>query len=266
MMSVRNNQVNGFIGGAITGKPIEYFMELSREREDWLPVKGFEDQMRVSSFGRYETFTRQVGYYKGGKKPMIWKGKVHTPKPTGEEYPQVRLYSQSGVIYKNIHILVAEHFIPNPENKSTVNHDDGNKRNNNWWNLEWNTYDENNKHAKRTGLNKTIGETHHWATITNVQVLEIMSMNLPYEEIANMYGITPTAISCIKTGRTWGHITGIEHKNKPKLKPHQVVEIYKSSLPRKELAKIYNVTKEAIGYIKQGNSYYELTKNVKKST
>ena len=46
-----------------------------------------------------------------------------------------------------LHRIIAECFIPNPENKRTVNHIDGNKLNNAIDNLEWMTHSENHLHA-----------------------------------------------------------------------------------------------------------------------
>lgn len=68
-------------------------------------------------------------------------------------YECVKLTDRDGKkSHKTIHRLVAEHFIPNPLQKSEVNHIDGNKANNCISNLEWVTSSENKRHALQTGL------------------------------------------------------------------------------------------------------------------
>ena len=68
-------------------------------------------------------------------------------------YKYVTLYHKNLGKKLYIHRLMAELYLPNPENKRTVNHIDGIKHNNKLSNLEWNTDGENIQHAYDNGLN-----------------------------------------------------------------------------------------------------------------
>lgn len=67
-------------------------------------------------------------------------------------YYAVDLYENGQRFTERVHILVAEAFVPNPNNNPMVHHKDGNKHNNNAENLEWVTNKENCEHAWKTGL------------------------------------------------------------------------------------------------------------------
>lgn len=69
-------------------------------------------------------------------------------------YIQVSFRNGNNKINHQLHRIVAQLFVPNPESKSIVNHIDGNKDNNNSDNLEWVTKSENTKHAHDNGLIK----------------------------------------------------------------------------------------------------------------
>jgi hypothetical protein len=73
-------------------------------------------------------------------------------KPNGYVYAEFNVMGK--ISYIRVHRIIAETFIPNPENKEQVNHIDGDKSNNHISNLEWVTQSENALHAIKTGLQK----------------------------------------------------------------------------------------------------------------
>lgn len=109
--------------------------------EIWKDIIGFEGQYRISSLGRLQHYSKRFG----------WNILKNTNKKGW--YFNVVLINKNGKnLSVKLHRLVAEAFIPNPNNYPTINHKDGNKQNNNVENLEWCTPKQNFEHAKSFGL------------------------------------------------------------------------------------------------------------------
>lgn len=112
--------------------------------EIWKDIKDYEGLYQVSNLGRVRSF-----YGKNGKVTDV--AKILSGKADKDGYREVKLSKNGVVIYKRVHRLVAEHFLPG-DSSLQVNHIDGVKTNNNVTNLEWLTPRENTIHSHRTGL------------------------------------------------------------------------------------------------------------------
>ena len=106
-----------------------------------------------------------------------------------------------------VHRIIAELFIPNPENKGEVNHINGIKTDNRVENLEWVTPQENQQHSVRIGL-KPLG-TELWnGKFTREQVMTIIEERKngkTITELSAKYGVDETTISAISRGLRYKH-------------------------------------------------------------
>ena len=107
------------------------------EKHDFTPLKGFEHDYAISKDGRILSLLTDQ-YVK--------------PSVDSNGYLKVTLWKDGHSYTARVHKLVAEMFIPNPDNLPVINHIDGNKQNPHHTNLEWCTQQENVQHAHRTGL------------------------------------------------------------------------------------------------------------------
>lgn len=124
--------------------------------------------------------------------------KVLVPRKSRGGYLRVHLPYRRDVF---IHRLVAESFIPNVENKPTVNHKDGIKDNNRVENLEWATMSEQNYHKYRV-LNMPCHNKGKTKRVMNVDTGIIFNS---FKEAAQFCGIDPSRISkSVHQGRTAG--------------------------------------------------------------
>ena len=170
--------------------------------EVFVDIRGYEGY-QVSNHGR-------VRNNKTGKilKPYLTRG-----------YLRVSLYNKSGRKCKLVHRLVAEAFLPNPDNKSDVNHINGCKTDANVCNLEWVSASENMFHAHSSGLRpvlNTQGENNGFSKLTETQVRQIKKLlaqgSLTQKTISSQFNVSRETISSIKNGRRWQDVMNLPTK------------------------------------------------------
>ena len=141
--------------------------------EEWLFVVGTEEY-EVSSLGNVRSVPRTISNSDGRSREEDGRTLKFVKNKRG--YFSVAIYYNKNRRYMYVHRLVAMAFIPNPENKRTINHKDGIKTNNCVDNLEWNTDSENAIHAFKHKLRHIgSGAENH----TSIPVIQ-MSMDGAY--------------------------------------------------------------------------------------
>lgn len=124
--------------------------------EEWKDIKDFEGLYQISNYGRVKRLQKILKSYLLNHNTNVLKPKICRCQLKHNKYLGVVLTKNGRKYNKQIHRLVAEHFIPNPENKPCVNHIKPvlfNYCDNRVCNLEWCTKSENTQHMLMLGRN-----------------------------------------------------------------------------------------------------------------
>lgn len=158
-----------------------------KELEEWKFVNEYENIYEISSFGNI----RRVGSNKQ-LKPKL---------PKMPRYYTVVLYKNGVGKSLRIHRMVAQAFIPNPENKPQVNHIDGNKLNNNVANLEWCDNKYNQNQARKLGLLEKRDKKLRKPVIQYDKTGKIIKKHISLIEAQKATGIKNGNISLVCNGK-----------------------------------------------------------------
>ena len=154
--------------------------------ENWKDIPEFNGDYQASTFGNIRN--------KFGK---VLKQRINKHR---SDYLLIRFYGKPP--FHRVHRLIAKTFIPNIDNKTDVNHIDGNKSNNKIENLEWCTRSENMNHAYNTGL--AGGKSYNSKKLNNQDVKIIKKLideGSSIKEICNMYNVSQSYVSLIKNNK-----------------------------------------------------------------
>jgi len=191
------------------------------KKEIWKDIEGYEKVYQISNFGRVKSLARR------SKGNHFLKEKYLKTYLDKDFYEKISLYKKGKVKHYFVHRLVAQAFIPNPDNLPQVNHKDENKLKNEAINLEWCTAEYNTNYGTRNAralinfdyekrnLNKQFklgvensAKNRRKSIVAKLKSGEIKHFESIREAVANL-SVSESSIIMVLKGR-WKKCKGIE--------------------------------------------------------
>ena len=246
-----------------------FFINIITEKEQWkkIYIKNKITKYSISSYGNIKN--EETNY-------------ILHPAKDSDGYLIVSLYLNSKRYIRKMHRLVGIAFIPNPENKPTVNHKDGVKSNNYVYNLEWATYSEQMVHAFELGLVEGgKGEKNSMCKYSEKiihNICELLENGYNRSKISKQLEIPKSLIQRIVLERSWTHISSLYNIDPKKSKTpyskgqehyhascneemiHSVCKLLEEGkLSIKEISKKLNISKYIIKHILYNNTWKQIS-------
>jgi len=177
-------------------------------------------------------------------------------------YLRVCISVNGKMYWKMVHQVVAKAFLPNPHNYPQIDHLDCDKTNNDISNLEWVTNEENMRRATENDLRPS--------KLTKADVVKICTLlqlnKFSDPQIADMIGnkVTSAMIGAIRTGKSWKRIRKEFSIQSAKMinaeTAEKVCAMLAQGYSNTEVAKAFNMSPPAVGRIRQGKAWVQISK------
>lgn len=211
---------------------------IARLRDGFFWIPEYEGLYAINKLGEVLSFT------------INKKGKPLKHRVSLGGYPEVTLSKEGVAKGKRIHRLMAQTFIPNPENKPHINHKNAVRTDFSLENLEWCTPKENYDHAVKMGNTRSLeelgvmarqngkkGARKVGATMRRLfeegrlnvrkgqqmpssklspekakEIVRLSKQGVSRKTLSLTFGIAVSNVRCILIGEHWSHVTGVSKK------------------------------------------------------
>ena len=161
--------------------------------EIWKDIDGYEGLYQVSNYGKVKSLGNEFSR----------KEKILNFSKNKDGYLQVFLYKEGKRKNCYVHCLVANAFIPNPNNLPTVNHINENKENNVVENLEWMNMKQQVNHGT---CQQRRAEKIDWKSVGRKNAEKLSKQVYQYSKDGTLVAIYPSVAECGRNGFNQGNV------------------------------------------------------------